>query len=73
MNGRLELFRYAVLRTPSPEEAKDGRKTEIVIPPTEFALYPNEEAVRFAAIRAIPTELLETTDTSRFEVAVASF
>ena len=71
MSGKLELFRYCVLRHPSDAEAKEGRKTELVIPPTEYALYPSQQAVLIAAWRALPPEALEDTD--RYEVAVSPF
>ena len=66
------LYRYAVLLHPTPQEEKKGEgETRVVVEPTPYALYADENAVMMTAIRKIPAELM--TETARLEVAISPF
>lgn len=51
------LYQYAVLLRPTPDEARKGEKTRIVVAPTGWQLFPSERAVLLQASRQIPEDL----------------
>jgi len=65
------LFQYAVLLNPTPEERKAGKKTVVVLPPSEFFLAVSESEVAMKAAKEIPASMMDRAD--RLEVAVRPF
>ena len=67
----MSLYQYAVLQHPTAEQKKNGTKSVVVIPPTEFFLANNEGEAHMIAVKAIPDYYMEEAD--RLEVAVRPF
>ncbi len=68
--NRQSLFQYAVLRHPTKEESKKGRKSEVVVE-VATVLAPNEQAAAIVAARDIPEEHL--SDIDQLEVVIRPF
>jgi hypothetical protein len=66
-----KLFSYAVILHPTPEQLKEGKRSQIVVEPTKPALFRSESEVHMVATQAIPSEHMEHAD--RLEVAVSPF
>jgi hypothetical protein len=64
------LFQYAVIKHPTEEEVKAGKKSEVLVPPSDWILCSEEEA-QIRASRAIPDD--ELANAPRIEVAVRPF
>ena len=64
------IFEYAVIYKPKKSEKKDGKTTELVIPPTVI-LAANEKEANFLAARAVPEKYATKLD--QLEVAVRPF
>lgn len=65
------LYRYAVIKRPTEQERKEGKRAEVIVPPSEYALYRSEQEVVMAATKAIPDKQMKHAD--RLEVAVSPF
>ena len=65
------LWQYCVLKHPTPEQRKNGGRTEIVLPVSDWVLAENEREVVMIATRRIPEEHME--DAGRLEVGVRPF
>lgn len=68
--SKLKLFKYAVLFHPTEAEAKEGKKTELIVKP-ETMLAADEKAAVFQAIRAIDAKYAEKFE--QVEVVVGPF
>jgi len=68
----MKLFCYAVIKHPTTKEAEDGKKAEIIIPPSDWALYSSEREVLLEAASKIPEDV-RTEHADRLEVAVRPF
>ena len=66
-----KLYQYCVYLEPTPEEAEKGRRTELVVPPSEWIMADSPQEVVMIAGRAIPEEVMKHAD--RLEVAVRPF
>lgn len=64
------IFYYAILLQPTADEAKAGKSTEMLVPPTAILAHELSSATIIAG-RAIPEAHLENLD--RVEVAVTPF
>ena len=64
------LFQYAVIKHPTEEDAKAGKPSVILVPPSDWILCSEEEA-QIRASRAIPDD--ELVNAPRIEVAVRPF
>lgn len=69
MNER--LFSYAVILHPTESERKAGTRSKVVVSPSEYRLFRNEQEVMLVAMKEIPAEAMEYAD--RLEVAVRPF
>jgi len=69
--SRSTLFQFVVLKHPTEKEVKEGKKSEVVVPPSGWELAKSEEEVVIKATRAIPDSEMEYAD--RLEVAVRPF
>lgn len=68
----MRLFCYAVIKHPTAKEAEDGKRSEIIIPPSDWALYSSEKEVLLEAASKIP-EGVRKEAAERLEVAVRPF
>lgn len=50
----MQLYQYAVVKPAQPNN--DAR---LIVPPSEWALYPSAEAAKAAAIREIPGDFMQ--------------
>lgn len=66
----MKLYQFAVLKHPTPDEKKKGKKTELLVDLTTI-LAPDNNAAMLIAGRAIPEE--EVANLDRLEVAVRPF
>lgn len=57
-----KLFQYAVLWNPTQDQEKDGQKTKIIVPPSEWIMAKDEKAVGFLATKKVPDEFNEQAD-----------
>lgn len=71
----MKLFEYAIIRTPTDKEKKDGRKAELIKSKQGFmitnCLADDLERAKFLAARDIPDELIKDLD--QLEIAVRPF
>lgn len=65
------LFQFAVLKRPTDKEAEQGKRTEIVLPPSEWFVATSSEEANLIACSKIPPDQLQFAD--RLEVAVRPF
>ena len=68
----MKLFCYAVIKHPTPKAAADGARAEIIVPPSDWALYTSEKEVLLEAASKIPEEVRKQ-HADRLEVAVRPF
>ena len=68
--SKLKLFQYAVLFHPTEAEAKEGKRTQLIVKP-EVILAVDEKAAVFQAIRAIEPQYAEKSEQT--EVVVRPF
>ena len=64
------LRQYCVYKQPTPDEVKAGKRTEVLLQPSDWIL-GTEEEVRMRAIRAIPDT--EIANASRLAVVIRTF
>jgi hypothetical protein len=70
MNGRLSLFQYAIIFHPTEKEAKNGKKSKIVVEPTTI-MAETETIASMKIIKKIPKEYDERLD--QIEIAIRPF
>ncbi len=66
----MQIFQYAVILHPTPEEAKNGKRAKLVVEVTSI-LAKDESGAIMQAARSIPEEFMDRQD--RLEVAVRPF
>lgn len=66
----MKLFQYAIFWLPSEQQAKDGRKPEVLQEVTS-ALAKDEQSVNILASRKIPDQYLDQLD--QITIAVRPF
>ncbi len=67
---KAKIFQYAVLLHPTETEAKEGKKSELIVHPTVI-LANDQNSANMAAVMAIPTQYKEKLD--QIEVAMRPF
>lgn len=70
-NVNESLFRYCVMWHPTEEERKQGEKSRIVVPVSDWVLAQGEKAAVMRATKEIPAEEMENAD--QLEVCVSPF
>lgn len=70
MNMRSRLFQYVILWHPTESEAKDGKRSKIIIGPTDI-LANDQNSANMSAVMAIPVEYKDQLD--QIEVALRPF
>jgi hypothetical protein len=70
-NVNESLFRYCVMWHPTEEERKQGAKSRIVVPPSDWVLAQNEKAIVMQATQKIPAVEMDNAD--QLEICVSPF
>lgn len=65
------LYQFAVIKHPTSEERKQGKRSEIIVRPSGFLLAHTEQEVVMRATKSIPDEHMDHAN--RLEVAVRPF
>lgn len=69
MNGE-RLFQFCVYKHPTEKERLEGKRTELIVPPSEWFVATEQEAT-MRAMKSIPEAEMQFAD--RLEVAVRPF
>ena len=65
------LYQFCVILDPTEKARRDDARSELVVPPSDWIMARNEQAVVMKATQAIPKEHMENAD--RLRVIVRPF